>query len=691
MKKIILSIISIIIYCFYSFAQVPQVFNYQAVVRDNNGNELANQKVSFRISIIQGSTTGTTVYSETHIDSTNQFGLVILEIGNGMVVSGDFSTIDWGTNSYYLKAEMDESGEINYQEMGTAQLLSVPYAFYAAEAGEYTYYALQVSYDKISPTCYGKSDGSILVSITGGQPPYNIEWSTGDTISSLENIPAGDYVLTVMDSYGSVITRNISLYEPQNLQLTPTISNIRCYGEANGSIDLNVSGGSYPYIFEWSSGETTDQISGLSPGTYTCKVFDNNNCSDTIEVIIEEPDTLTVYSSITQNNCFNDDTASIDLTLSGGEPPYNFSWSNGQTTEDISNLENGNYTINIYDSRNCNISQTYEVTSKSSEITIDSKIQDVNCHGGSNGSVELTVTGGVSPYSYNWDNGATTKDISNLSIGYYTVIVTDLNSCKKVDSVLISEPDSITITIDKIIDEFKTTSDGSIDISVSGGTPPYSYNWSNAAITEDIDNLTSANYTVEVTDSKSCMKQKEILINRLDSITDIDGNKYDIVKIGEQVWTAENLKTTKYNDGWEIVNIMAPGNDEDSIPVYGRLYTWYVINGGEMCPEGWHVPTDSDWSTLVDSLRGPELAGGSLKESGTEHWFSPNTGATNQSGFTALPAGQGGSDVGYFAYFWSSTIYGNYTYYRRLSRTNTEVERSSGSKDYYLSVRCIKD
>ena len=135
-EKRFLLIVSIIICCLYSFAQVPQAFNYQAVARDNNGNELINQKVSFRISLLQSSATGAEIYSETHIDSTNQFGLVNLEIGNGIVVTGVFSTIDRSTGSYILKVEMDETGGTSYQEMGTTQLLAVPYALYAKEAEE---------------------------------------------------------------------------------------------------------------------------------------------------------------------------------------------------------------------------------------------------------------------------------------------------------------------------------------------------------------------------------------------------------------------------------------------------------------------------------------------------------------------------------------------------------------------------
>jgi len=135
MKKINLTMVMIII-AITVLAQTPQAFKYQAVARDNSGNVLSNQNVSFQISILQGSAGGTSVYAETHIAMTNEFGLVNLEIGNGAVVTGVFADIDWGGNIYFLQIEMDETGGTTYQLMGTSQLLSVPYSLYSASTGD---------------------------------------------------------------------------------------------------------------------------------------------------------------------------------------------------------------------------------------------------------------------------------------------------------------------------------------------------------------------------------------------------------------------------------------------------------------------------------------------------------------------------------------------------------------------------
>jgi uncharacterized protein (TIGR02145 family) len=202
-------------------------------------------------------------------------------------------------------------------------------------------------------------------------------------------------------------------------------------------------------------------------------------------------------------------------------------------------------------------------------------------------------------------------------------------------------------------------------------------------------------------------------VTTIDStITDIDLNHYRIVQIGKQVWMAENLKTIKLNDGTSIplvtdgavwFNLTTPGycwynNDEATYKnTYGTLYNWYTVNTGKLAPTGWHVPTDAEWTALTDYLGGVNVAGGKLKETGTVHWIDPNTGATNETGFTALPEGyrnDGGSffNVGYFASWWSSSEDDTNTAWDRFLNYNTSnVTRFNDIKCCGFSVRCVRD
>jgi uncharacterized protein (TIGR02145 family) len=196
------------------------------------------------------------------------------------------------------------------------------------------------------------------------------------------------------------------------------------------------------------------------------------------------------------------------------------------------------------------------------------------------------------------------------------------------------------------------------------------------------------------------------------TITDVENNHYRIVQIGTQVWMAENLKTTKFNDGTSIPlvtdnsawnNLSTPGYcwyDNDAATyknTYGALYNWYTVNTGTLAPAGWHVPTDAEWTILTDFLGGETVAGGKLKEAGTTHWQSPNTGATNETGFTALPGGYRGYfgafyNVGNYGVWWSSTEDGtSYVWDRSMDYIDGGVSRTKSSKEIGFSVRCLRD
>jgi len=200
------------------------------------------------------------------------------------------------------------------------------------------------------------------------------------------------------------------------------------------------------------------------------------------------------------------------------------------------------------------------------------------------------------------------------------------------------------------------------------------------------------------------------------TITDIDGNVYQTVKIGNQLWMAENLKVTHYRNGDPIPNVTDNtewenrktgaycnyDNNINNADIYGKLYNWYAVNDSRnIAPEGWHVPSDAECKTMVKYFGGEDVAGGKLKEAGTTHWKSPNTGATNESGFSGLPGGcRYGSgpydtydNMGNSAYFWSSPESNSYSaWYRGLRYDHSEVYRNYCSdKRYGFSVRCLRD
>jgi len=192
------------------------------------------------------------------------------------------------------------------------------------------------------------------------------------------------------------------------------------------------------------------------------------------------------------------------------------------------------------------------------------------------------------------------------------------------------------------------------------------------------------------------------------SVSDIDGNIYKTIQIGSQTWMAENLKTTKFNDNTPVPfvtevtiwsELSTPGYtwyNNDSIG-YGALYNWYSVNTGKLCPAGWHVPSDDEWTGLTTYLGGDSIAGDRIKETGILHWITPNTGATNESGLTGLPGGYRNyigsfGNIKKIGYWWTSTIFNTVdAYYRFISSDFKPVVRSNSSQKGGFSVRCLKD
>lgn len=286
----------------------------------------------------------------------------------------------------------------------------------------------------------------------------------------------------------------------------------------------------------------------------------------------------------------------------------------------------------------------------------------------------------------------------------YVVVLIALSllmlSCTKNGTEPNGEPLELNFTVTHV--SVYGESDGDIDLTVSGGERPYQFQWSNGSEAEDIGGLSAGVYSVIVTDASSEMITDSVTItqpNETGTVTDIDGNIYQTVRIGEQWWIAENLKVIRDPQGNPITSFY-PDNDVQNLDVYGRLYTWHVAMDSAVAegsrgiaPEGWHIPTLEEWNTLVNTLGGEDVAAAQLKEQGTAHWTS-NEGATNSSGFTAVPAGgsyQGTAfdGFGFAVHYWTSTHSGDRAHIPSIM--DNDVYTLFEEKIVTASIRCIKD
>ncbi|MEA3444838.1 MAG: SprB repeat-containing protein, partial [Bacteroidota bacterium] len=274
-----------------------------------------------------------------------------------------------------------------------------------------------------------------------------------------------------------------------------------------------VSGGVAPYAFAWDNGELTEDISGLSAGTYTVTVTDANFCEFVASYTITEPTAITVSEILTDVLCNGEITGAIDLTVSGGVAPYAFAWDNGELTEDISGLSAGTYTVTVTDANFCEFVSIYTVT-EPLVIEVAEVIIDETCVTGNDGIIEIMVVGGTYPFTFEWSNGSTNEDLIGVSTGTYYLTVTDANGCEYQNSYFVGLP--VQVNLSGAVSDITCygAADGLIDLTVNSGTAPFSFNWSNGEITEDISNLIIGTYTVTVIDANSCSSTSTFTISQ---------------------------------------------------------------------------------------------------------------------------------------------------------------------------------
>ena len=351
--------------------------------------------------------------------------------------------------------------------------------------------------------CFGDNTGAINLTVTGGSPAYTWNWSNGANTEDISNLTAGTYRVTVTDANECQETATFTIAQPTDLTLTGVPTNVECAGEATGSISITAAGGTTPYTYAWSDNSTQEDRTNLTAGTYTVTVTDANGCTESLTLTVSEPLALNGFAQITPVACDGDATGAINLTAERGTAPYTFLWSNGATTEDIDNLEAGNYTVTVTDANGCTLVQTYTVNTVDN-IQVRSVRTNPDCFGASTGSIDLDVSGGSGTYAYNWSNGAITEDLTNVPAGTYSVTITDSNECSRSFTYTLTEPAEISLAITAPDIVCGGTNSGSISVFPAGGTGPYTYQWSNGDTGNTIDNIPAGTYTVTVTDANGC-------------------------------------------------------------------------------------------------------------------------------------------------------------------------------------------
>jgi len=404
------------------------------------------------------------------------------------------------------------------------------------------------NFSTVDNLCFGESNGSAVISVTGGVAPYTYLWSTASVDSVITNLSSGSYSVTITDNNGCEHETSVMIYQPGSAvsaSVAPT--HVLCYGYPSGSADLSPSGGTPPYTFSWSNGFIGEDLINVPAGTYAVTVTDNNGCISYSGTVINEPqDSLSMQLNVVNASCYGFNNGSITIQPSGGTTPYYLRWDDtdfliSNSGHLLSNLPAGSYQIIVTDANGCQLMQTISVTAPSA-IILETTTTVVNCFGGSDGSVDLTVTGGTLPYSYLWSGGMVSEDLSGMPAGSYTVTVTDAQGCTiSTSSQINSNPEILVTALTQPISCIDNA-DGSITVTVSGGIGEISYVWTDGTTANNIHNLAAGNYSITLTDALGCVKQLEFTV---------PSSLYECISIP----TSFTPNDDGINDTWIIRNI----------------------------------------------------------------------------------------------------------------------------------------
>jgi hypothetical protein len=321
----------------------------------------------------------------------------------------------------------------------------------------------------------------------------------------------GTYTVTVTDEVPCSVNATVTITQPAVLSASGVAADKSCSDKNDGTIDVTVTGGKSPYTFLWSNSATSEDVNGLSAGTYTVTVTDANMCTTTLSKIISDPSALFAPATVIPVACFGQATGAITVSASGGNSSYAYLWADGFSGATRSNLLAGSYVLTLKDNKNCQKDTTIIVTQPAAALSLSSSVASVGCFGASTGSIDLTVSGGTSTYTYLWSNAATTEDVSTLAAGSYTVTVTDANGCTATLNNVVTQPQKLAVTgviANAVCISNVRANNGGITLTVTGGTATFTYSWtgtptySNTVM--DPTNAPAGTYSVTVTDSKMC-------------------------------------------------------------------------------------------------------------------------------------------------------------------------------------------
>ena len=436
-------------------------------------------------------------------------------------------------------------------------------------------------------SCYGLTDGSVILNIQGGTPPFIENWG-GFNPNALAQ---GTYFFTVTDSNNCSFSDSISIIEPDSFYYSTQVNNISCYGFNDGNVSFIMNGGTPPYYENWGASDPL----ALSPGMHYFTVSDTNGCSISDSVNISEPSELIVSITSTNITCYGGNNGTASLSISGGTLPYNENWYGFDPMALIA----GTYIYTVNDTNNCSVTDSVTITQSQDSLTSTLVPTNLSSCLIMDGSIDQNIIGGTPPYTYLWNNGDTTQDISNLMAGTYSVTTTDTNGCFTISTIFVDQP-SDSLRLNLSTQDFNGyniacygDTNGIISAITTGGHGLISYNWSTGDTNSTANNLYAGSFSVTITDTSGC------------SLTD------STILISPTQLTSSYTTTDVlcYNDSTGSATVIFNGGVPDYLLGWGS-FTLPLLNGQNTFASGTIIPqgvypysaTDLNGCTLFLSL-----------------------------------------------------------------------------------------
>lgn len=530
---------------------------------------------------------------------------------------------------------------------------------------------IEVATDGTNVTCFQEDNGTLSAVVTGGLEPYTYLWTPGDyTTATVENVPADDYTLSVLDADGCPASGTFTISQPDEfavLLITGNAESIQ--GAMDGSVEIQLAGGIGEIGYFWTGPATflasTQNLVNVGPGEYCVTATDENGCTAQACFTVE-PGMITctgftndiiIIDPINDALCFGANDGSAAAILEGGTPPFSFLWSNGETDQIAVNLSAGVSTVTVTDANECVAEQTI-MLSEPAEFVIEQIITtDILCRGDGTGTATLVLGNGVAPFNYLWSDLNETENNSFLNVGDFSVTVTDANGCMATGTGTISEPEmSLSLDVSGINETMPNANDGSASVSATGGTPPYQYSWDgdNVGFISDlpiIDNLAPDTYCVIVTDANDCFFEACVEVGPADAP---DCSSFEID------FSVEPISCNGANDGIIQVDIsngvepIAYEWSDSSLPATGGLDNlapgeyFVTVTDGNGCNASLSVmleePDLLEVEIDVQPISSPGAEDAILTAVGTGgdgNYAAVWNGTVNDNGLTFGPTGAG--------------------------------------------------